>query len=485
MRAIRIRPLDDVAVAIQPIEKGGDFLGVWAAEDIPAGHKMALRDIREGENVLKYGMPIGHATRDIARGAWVHTHNLATNLDSVLEYAYHPAAPVDIAPFSGSFMGYERADGSVGVRNEIWIIPTVGCVNGACEALAQKADGAFGAPVYAFTHPYGCGQLGEDHANMQKLLARLVRHPNAGGALVMGLGCENNHIAAFREVLGEVDEARVRFLNAQDVEDEIVEGLRLIGEIAEILRGDERTEQHLSKLVIGLKCGGSDGLSGITANPLLGALADGVCAAGGSALLTEVPEMFGAETLLMDRCETPALFQKTVAMINDFKRYYEAHGQPVYENPSPGNKAGGITTLEEKSLGCTQKGGTGPVADVLGYAEVWRKPGLTLVNAPGYDLVSATALAAAGAQLILFTTGRGTPFGAPVPTLKIATNAPLAARKKNWIDFDASPLAEGAPLDGEAKRLLALVLDVASGAQARNELNGERQIAIFKSGVTL
>ena len=485
MRAIRIHPGDDVAVAIEPMEAGEVFLDIRAAERIPAGHKMALRDKREGEDVLKYGMPIGHATKEIARGAWVHSHNLATNLASVLEYAYHPAAPRYIAPFSGSFMGYTRADGSVGVRNEVWIIPTVGCVNGIAEALARKSSGAFGVPVHAFPHPYGCSQLGEDHENTRKLLARLVHHPNAGGALVLGLGCENNHIAAFREVLGEADEARVRFLNAQDVEDEISEGLRLIGEIAEELRGDVRTEQDISKLVIGLKCGGSDGLSGITANPLLGALSDGVCAAGGSALLTEVPEMFGAETLLMDRCESPALFSETVDMINGFKRYFEAHGQPVYENPSPGNKAGGITTLEEKSLGCTQKGGTGPVSDVLGYAEARKKPGLTLVNAPGNDIVAATALAAAGAQLILFTTGRGTPLGAPVPTLKIATNAPLAARKRNWIDFDASPISEGAPLDSEAQRLLALVLDVVSGAEVRSEKNGERQIAILKSGVTL
>jgi altronate hydrolase len=361
----------------------------------------------------------------------------------------------------------------------------VGCVNGIAEALARKADGTFGVPVYAFPHPYGCSQLGEDHHSTQKVLARLARHPNAGGVLVLGLGCENNHIAAFREVLGEVDERRARFLNAQDAEDEVEEGLRLIREIAEAMREDVRTEQDLSKLVIGFKCGGSDGLSGITANPLLGALSDGVCAAGGSALLTEVPEMFGAETILMDRCESEALFQDTVEMINGFKRYFESYGQPVYENPSPGNVAGGITTLEEKSLGCTQKGGCGPVSDVLGYAEARRKPGLTLLYAPGNDLVAATALTAAGAQMILFTTGRGTPFGAPVPTVKIATNASLASRKKNWIDFDASPLAEGAPLKREAKRLLRLVLDVASGAPALNEVRGERQIAIFKNGVTL
>ncbi len=484
-RAKRIHPSDDVAVALAPLSKGAQALGVTALCDIPSGHKMALRAIRRGEDVIKYGMPIGRATEDIPLGAWVHTHNLTTKLDAEREYLYEPSHIPAIAPFEGSFMGYLRADGSVGIRNELWILPTVGCVNGAAEAIAYRARREAGVPVYAFCHPYGCSQLGEDHENTQKTLARLARHPNAGGVLVVGLGCENNHIAAFRAVLGPVDERRVRFLNAQDAEDEIEEGLRLVREIASVMRSDQRTAQGVSKLVLGLKCGGSDGLSGITANPLLGAVSDGVCAAGGSVLLTEVPEMFGAETLLMNRCEGLETFQSAADMVNGFKRYFASHGQPVYENPSPGNRAGGITTLEEKSLGCTQKGGTSPVSDVLGYAEARRKSGLTLVNAPGNDICAATALAAAGAQLVLFTTGRGTPLGAPVPTVKISSNAALAAKKRNWIDFDASPLADGAELADEARRLMRLVLDTASGAETRNEQNGERQIAIFKNGVTL
>lgn len=483
--AIRIHPSDDVAVALVPIAPGGEALGVTAREAIPAGHKMALRDIREGQNVLKYGMPIGRATRDIPRGAWVHTHNLMTNLDSALEYEFHPSPRREAEPFIGSFMGYTRADGAVGIRNELWILPTVGCVNGVAEALARSADGLFGVPVYAFPHPYGCSQLGEDHQNTQRILTRLARHPNAGGALVLGLGCENNHIQAFREALGPVDETRVRFLNAQDVPDEIEAGMALIRRIAEAMRRDVRTEQPLSKLTLGLKCGGSDGFSGVTANPLAGAVADGVCAAGGSALLTEVPEMFGAEALLMDRCESEGVFRKAADLVGGFKRYFELNGQKVYENPSPGNKAGGITTLEEKSLGCTQKGGTGPVSDVLNYGEERRRGGLTLVAGPGNDLVAATALAAAGAQLILFTTGRGTPLGAPVPTLKISSNAGLAGRKGNWIDFDASPLLEGASVGDMARSLFQMILDAASGAPLKNETNGQRQIAIFKSGVTL
>ncbi len=484
-RAKRIHPSDDVAVALAPISKGEQALGVTALDDIPFGHKMALRPILRGEDVTKYGMPIGRATEDIPLGAWVHTHNLATKLDTVREYRYEPSRIPAITPFEGSFMGYLRADGSVGIRNELWILPTVGCVNGAAEAIAFRARREVGVPVYAFCHPYGCSQLGEDHENTQKILARLARHPNAGGVLVLGLGCENNHIAAFRAVLGAVDERRVRFLCAQDAEDEIEEGLRLVREIALTVRGDQRTAQGVSKIVLGLKCGGSDGLSGITANPLLGTVSDGVCAAGGSALLTEVPEMFGAETLLMNRCENEETFRSAADMVNGFKRYFASHGQPVYENPSPGNRAGGITTLEEKSLGCTQKGGTGPVSDVLGYGETRRKSGLTLVNAPGNDICAVTALAAAGAQLVLFTTGRGTPLGAPVPTVKISSNAVLTAKKKNWIDFDASPLMDGAPLADEARRLFSLILDAASGTETRNERNGERQIAIFKNGVTL
>jgi altronate hydrolase len=474
-----------VAVALTPIAAEEIALGVTALEAIPAGHKLALRDIPKGENVLKYGMPIGRASADIPRGAWVHTHNLKTNLDAAPEYAYHPAPRCEAQPFSGGFMGYQRADGAVGIRNELWILPTVGCVGGIAEALARRTDGAFGVPVHAFPHPYGCSQLGEDHRNTRKILARLARHPNAGGVLVLGLGCENNHIAAFREALGPVDGTRVRFLNAQDVPDELQTGVELIQEIARAMQSDVRTMQPLSKLVLGLKCGGSDGFSGLTANPLVGAVTDSVCASGGSALLTEVPEMFGAETLLMERCGDEALFHSLVEMVGGFKRFFESFGQPVNENPSPGNKAGGITTLEEKSLGCTQKGGTGPVSDVLGYGEARRRSGLTLVAGPGNDLVAATALTAAGAQLILFTTGRGTPLGAPVPTLKIASNALLAERKRNWIDFDASPLLSGASMNEMAERLLRLILDTASGAPAKNEISGERQIAIFKTGVTL
>ncbi|MDD2648295.1 MAG: altronate dehydratase family protein [Eubacteriales bacterium] len=487
-KAKRINPLDNVAVALFPLKSGETELGVRLSADIPAGHKFALTDIKRGGNVIKYGCPIGRATEDIPAGAWAHTHNVKTNLSGINEYEYAPVRGAAGAPASGSFEGYRRENGKVGIRNEIWVIPTVGCVNDAAKRIAEKANAALAGRVdgvFAFTHPYGCSQLGDDHKNTQKLLAALVKHPNAGGALVIGLGCENNNIPAFREVLGGVNEKRVKFLVCQDETDEDAAGLRLINEIAREIEGDKRETLPLSELVIGLKCGGSDGLSGITANPLLGRVSDAVCACGGSAILTEVPEMFGAETILMNRCASREIFDKAVSMINGFKEYFMRYKQEIYENPSPGNKAGGITTLEDKSLGCTQKGGAGEVTDVLNYTETLTKKGLNLANGPGNDICAVTALTAAGAQIILFTTGRGTPLGAPVPTVKVSTNTPLSEKKPDWIDFDAGVLAEGAGMDETAAALLALVAETASGRKTKNEISGCRSIAIFKDGVTL
>jgi len=451
MKAIRIHPSDDVAVALTSLKSGDQILGTELREDIRAGHKFALGAVKEGERVRKYGMPIGRAIADIHPGAWVHTHNLRTNLDIASGYAYEPAPPPACPPMTGSFWGYARRDGRVGVRNELWILPTVGCINRAAGRIADRATRELGVPAHAFAHPYGCSQLGEDHLRTQRLLCALSRHPNAGGALILGLGCENNGVEAMQAALGSWDEDRVKFLRAQDAEDEVEAALELLRPVAERIRSDARTEQPLSRLVLGLKCGGSDGLSGITANPLLGAVTDGVCAAGGAALMTEVPEMFGAEAALLARCRNRGVFDDAVRMIDGFKRYYEAHGQPIYENPSPGNKSGGITTLEEKSLGCVQKGGTGAVSGVLDCAEPWTHPGLSLISGPGNDGCAITALTAAGAQIVLFTTGRGTPMGAPAPTLKIATNRALAARKPGWIDFDAGVLAEGAEMVGTAR----------------------------------
>ena len=454
------------------------------------GHKYALCAIRAGENVIKYGMPIGHATCDIAPGEHVHVHNVATNLGETLEYTYDPdpaiAAVAGRPPYQSekvpTFKGFRHPDGRVGVRNDIWIVPTVGCVNNLCERLAHACGGI------ALTHPYGCSQLGADHEMTANLLAALCRHPNAGGVLVVALGCENNTLESFKERLfaqatnhkpltTNYEQLNIRFLRAQDPGDEYARGLELLAELDQA-RIKERVEIPVSELVVGLKCGGSDGFSGLTANPLVGRFSDWLVARGGSTILTEVPEMFGAETLLMRRCRDRMVFEKCVKMVNDFKDYYARHGQPCYENPSPGNKAGGITTLEDKSLGCVQKGGSSCVEDVLGYGEHVKAHGLSLLTGPGNDLVASTVLAASGCHLVLFTTGRGTPFGTVVPTMKIATNTTLAQAKPHWIDWDAMA-------NPDVEAFAAKVLEIASGAPARNEVENARGIAIFKDGVTL
>ena len=493
MKIIRIHPSDNVAVALSPVMKGealsiGDLF-LTAMEDIPQGHKFSLNCIAAGQPVVKYGFPIGTAKDEIAPGQWVHTHNVKTRLSGELEYTYQPAG-IDPLPAAepAAFMGYLRKDGRAAVRNELWIIPTVGCVNSVAEQLVQQNQHLVQGSIdglYAFPHPYGCSQMGDDHENTKKLLCALARHPNAGGVLVLGLGCENLTMAQFKEELGDWEEERVKFLTCQDVSNEYEEGGKLLAQLAQYAGQFQRQSLPASKLIIGMKCGGSDGLSGITANPTVGAFSDLLIAQGGSTILTEVPEMFGAETILMNRCENQEIFQKTVGMINGFKQYFTDHGQVVYENPSPGNKAGGITTLEDKSLGCVQKGGSAPVSDVIGYGEQVVTPGLNLLYGPGNDLVSATALTAAGAHLILFTTGRGTPFGAPAPTVKIATNSHLAAHKPGWIDFNAGTVAEGEPIQDAGKRLLEDVLAYAGGRQTVGEKTGCRGIAIFKGGVTL
>jgi altronate hydrolase len=495
MDLMRIHPKDNVAVAVKPLAPGQALAAGSAAvvtrQPIPAGHKIAIAPIAAGEKVVKYGFPIGTAQADIAAGDWVHTHNCKTNLGELLEYTYEPEeTTLESAGRGESFMGYRRPDGKVGTRNEIWIIPTVGCVNQNARVIAEVAgkllcqeniDG-----VHAFTHPYGCSQLGEDIANTQKILANLVRHPNAGGVLVLGLGCENNHIRAFKEILGPVDPQRVKFLETQGVDDEIEAGVRMVSELAAYAGGFKRTPCPLSDLVVGLKCGGSDGFSGITANPLVGLFSDRLVANGGTTVLTEVPEMFGAETILMNRAKDKETFEKIVRLINDFKTYFTAHNQPVYENPSPGNKDGGITTLEDKSLGCTQKGGyAAPVVDVLQYGEAASVQGLNLLNGPGNDLVASTVLAAAGCQLILFTTGRGTPLGTVVPTVKIATNSDLFRRKRNWMDFDAGRLLDGVAREELAGEFFAFVLNVASGQTTKAEKLGFRDLTLFKNGVTV
>ena len=491
MKYIKINPADNVAVALEDLQAGETVEGIRLLTDVPRGHKIVLKGLKAGENVVKYGFPIGHVTVDAPEGSVVDHRCIKTNLEGLLEYSYDPAlVEIPDAAQRRTFQGFRRADGQVGVRNQIWVIPTVGCVNGICQQIVErfKAENPSHAGVDAvipFPHNYGCSQLGQDHENTRTVLSDMVHHPNAGGVLVVSLGCENNQLDAFRELVGPVDESRVKMFVCQKVEDEVEYGLQLLREIYSVASKDVREDVPVSELRVGLKCGGSDGLSGITANPLLGVLSDWIVAQGGTTVLTEVPEMFGAETILMNRCQDRETFEKTVSLINDFKEYFMKQGMPVYENPSPGNKAGGISTLEEKSLGCTQKCGKSIVRGVLKYGERLSVKGLNLLSAPGNDLVASTALAASGCQIVLFTTGRGTPFGSFVPTMKISTNTALADGKPSWIDFNAGVLAQGEPMESVAARFTEYVLSVASGEPVNNEKHGIREIAIFKQGVTL
>lgn len=493
---IKIHKSDDVMVALKPLKAGTTLKiendSVTLLEDIPQGHKVALKDIKKDTPVIKYGYPIGKATEDIKKGQWIHTQNLKTLLGDLLHYTYKPSFTDENdrkdQKTEYTFDGFRRNNGSVGIRNEIWIVPTVGCVNNVASAIEKKAAGLVKGSVeavVAFPHPYGCSQMGDDQENTRTILADLVNHPNAGGVLVLGLGCENSNIDVLKEYIGEYDENRVKFLVSQEVENEIDEALNLISELVDYASGFEREKISADELVIGLKCGGSDGLSGITANPVVGAFSDLLIGEGGTTVLTEVPEMFGAETLLMNRCVNETIFNKTVDLINGFKNYFKSHNQTIYENPSPGNKKGGISSLEEKSLGCVQKAGTSKVMDVLEYGQKVETKGLNILCAPGNDLVASTALAASGAHIVLFTTGRGTPFACPVPTVKIATNSALANSKSNWIDFNAGRMVENMTKDELARELLETVLKVASGKEVKSEEAGFHDLAIWKKGVTL
>lgn len=502
-RLVRIHPNDNVAIAVQPLAAGTvaevDGTRLELREDVPAGHKVALDKLPAGAMIVKYGFPIGVLTEDVTPGVWLHTEKLRTRLEGELQYEFTNGAPTAAPPRQmPTFMGYRRKNGRVGTRNEIWIINTVGCVNHAAERIAKIAAERFAQHaserfagridgIHSFSHPYGCSQLGDDLQNTQRVLAGMLRHPNAGGVLVLGLGCENNQMSELLAQAGDVDQERLRFFNTQEVIDEVDEGLNAIESLVAAMEKDERVECPASDLVLGMKCGGSDGFSGITANPLVGRISDRITELGGTAILTEVPEMFGAEQVLMARAASETVFHDIVSMINDFKEYFTSHNQPIYENPSPGNKAGGLTTLEEKSLGAIQKGGQATVTDVLRYGAPATRPGLALLQSPGNDAVSSTAMVASGATILLFTTGRGTPLGFPVPTVKISSNSDIAQRKPHWIDFNAGVLLDGAAgMDELSERLFSYILDVASGAElTNNEKHGYREIAIWKEGVTL
>ena len=492
---LQINKGDNVVVCLRPINAGEEIKignhAVQALRNTPAGHKILLCDTPKDKPIIKYGYPIGRAKENLKAGEWVNENNIQTNLSGTLEYEYHPAIkPLSIEQEDRSFKGFMRKNGEVGIRNEIWIVPTVGCVNGIAERLARQLEQETQLKgidaIHAWHHNYGCSQLGDDHENTRKVLRDICLHPNARAVLVLSLGCENNQPEDFMKMLGDYDRERIQLLVTQRVEgDEVEEGMKILRKLYKTAAQDKREEVPVSKLRIGLKCGGSDGFSGITANPLVGEFSDWLIAQGGTTILTEVPEMFGAETILMNRCQTADLFQKTVHLINNFKEYFLSHGEPVGENPSPGNKAGGISTLEDKALGCTQKCGHAPVSGVLEYAERLKTNGLNLLSAPGNDLVASTALAASGCQMVLFTTGRGTPFGTFVPTMKISTNSQLFKSKQNWIDFNAGKLVEGVDMLILRNLFIDKVIATANGEKVKNEINGYREIAIFKNGVTL
>jgi altronate hydrolase len=498
-RSLRIAAGDDVAVAVDDLVAGEsvrvDGCDITLPETIARGHKFALHALAANTVVHKYGFPIGRTTAAVARGAWLHTHNLATQLSAVdvnaAAVAGRAGVPDSVIPAvagAQTFLGYRRPDGRVGTRNEIWVLCSVGCVANTARRIAElgaarhagKVDG-----IHAYTHVFGCSQLGDDLANTQRVLAALATHANVGGVLLVGLGCESLQLRRLLDEVGTTDPNRIRAFNTQQVDDEIEAGSKALDELVAVAAQDRRTPCPLADLVIGLKCGGSDGFSGISANPLIGRIADRINGAGGRTILSEIPEIFGAEHLLMRNAASAEVAGDIGNLVRRFKQYFVDHGEPVSENPSPGNLAGGITTLEEKSLGAVQKGGAGRVTQVLRYGERTRAPGLALLEAPGNDAVSSTALVAAGATVLLFTTGRGTPLGFPAPTLKIASNTALAQGKPRWIDFDAGSVLDGEPLDVAATRLLDLILRTASGETARNERNGERQIALWKTGVTL
>ena len=484
---LKINEKDNVAVALCDIEKGYNESGINALSDIPFGHKILLCDLKCGDEIIKYGNVIGHITEDLKAGSWVHSHNLSTNLTEKFSYSFTEPFEYKKEKSLLTFSGYRRSGGKVGIRNELWIIPTVGCINKTAQQLEKignelnsDSDG-----VFAFTHPYGCSQMGGDRETTERVLTSLIKHPNAGGVLVVSLGCENSNLKSIIPRLGSYDKDRVKFLVCQDEDDEIESGTKLIKELLDIMKNDVREDVNIRELKIGLKCGGSDAFSGITANPLCGLVTDRLTKAGASVILSEVPEMFGAEHLLMKRSVSEDVFSRQVEMINGFKEYFSSHNQECYENPSPGNREGGITTLEEKSLGCIQKAGNSAVCGVLGYAEEAKESGLSLLYGPGNDIVSTTNLTCSGAHIILFTTGRGTPLGAPVPTVKISSNTKLYNKKQNWIDFNAGEVINGVSLNELDESLFELLIETANGKKTKNEINGVKEIAIFKDGVTM
>ena len=482
-RALTLNPADDVAIVLEALEPGTavESLNLSAAEAIPAGHKIARHAIAAGSVVRKYGQVIGEAVRDIAAGAHVHTHNLAMS-----EARAGAAIGVDARthrPLSGaSFEGFVRADGSVGTRNYIGVLTSVNCSATVARRIADAfpdsslprgVDG-----VVAFTHQGGCGgsSLSTDTAVLQRTMAGYARHPNFAAVLVVGLGCEANQIPDWLAREGLEPNADLRTLTIQEAggtSRAIEAGLVAVREMITRASTARRQTVSAAHLTVGLQCGGSDGWSGVTANPALGAAVDLLVAHGGRAMLSETPEIWGAEHLLLRRATTPEVADRLLARLEWWRAYADRHGMELNNNPSPGNLAGGLTTILEKSLGAVAKSGATPLNDVIGYAEPVTAPGLTFMDSPGYDPCSATGQIASGANLLAFTTGRGSVFGAkPAPSIKLASNARLASWMDEDMDIDASPVLNGVSLAAMGELIFARMLAVASGEPAKSEALG-------------
>ena len=484
---IRLNAADNVVVARADLAAGTPVEGLSATALIPRGHKLATARIAEGEAVRKYGQIIGFATADIRPGDHVHTHNAAFG-DFDRDYAYGiDARPTEFVPAAerARFEGYVRADGRVGTRNFIGVLSSVNCSNSVARLIADAYAGAKLAPwpnvdgVVALPHQTGCciPLDGDTHGNLERTLVGHARHPNFAGVLLVGLGCEVAQIDTMLERYGLAKSERLRTLVIQNeggTAATVAAGIAHVREMLALADHAQRSTVDASHLVVALECGGSDGYSGITANPALGAAADLVVRHGGTAILAETPEIYGAEHLLTRRAASREVGEKLIERIRWWERHTAANQARMDNNPTPGNKKGGLTTILEKSLGAAAKGGTSTLMDVYRYAEPVTAKGFVFMDTPGYDPASITGMVAGGANLTCFTTGRGSVYGGkPVPSLKLATNTPMFERMRDDMDVNCGVIADGASSTAEmGERIFRLMLETASGRHSKSEAHG-------------
>jgi altronate hydrolase len=495
--AIHLHPTDNVAVARVPIPAGTslriDGLPVTTMDAIPAGHKVALWDIQPGEVVERYGQVIGRAKQAIQAGRHIHTHNLAFE-ELQLEYEFPVGdTPVPTArPDAPTFLGYQREDGRVGTRNYIAVVAASNCAAHTAEQIARSYEGETMPPnvdgVVAFPHGEGCAHAAEgpDIDQLRRTLGGVLIHPNVSGAVILGLGCETNQIDHYLGV-GGPRSTRLAGLTLQSsggTRGAIEAARRQIARFLEQASAEERTPAPASKIVLGLNCGGSDSFSGITANPALGFCSDLLAELGGTPVLAETTEIFGAEHLLVKRARNREVAEKLLDCIRKYKVYLNRFAGSFDDNPSPGNKEGGLTNILEKSLGAVAKGGTSPLIDVYDYAERVTAPGFTFMNTPGYDPVSLTGLAAGGCNLIAFTTGRGSAIGFPtIPVIKVATNSNTYRRMTDNMDVNAGAIADGeATVQQIGQAIFDLMLEVATGRHTCAERLGHKEFVPWRIG---